>query len=213
MGLACEGILCRERRDAYKFLCQFLINNTIKGLPTKVLLVTDDGLFNKEMVKLSNNILRRYCFICDVVFVSSSPLLVRFPFFHPIPDFYAKIHDFYANTPCYLGFYTRYHIWCAVGEGFGLQGGGEYPVWLGGVCSLVHGVTWECSLTCQPDPQFRVQSWVLFLQGAGEPISSDHPWVGPHNIDCNASIYPLSYLKKGFFPFLFHDSTQLREHN
>ena len=25
---------------------------------------------------------------------------------------------------------------------------GGVPVWLGGVCSLVCGVTWECSLTC-----------------------------------------------------------------
>ena len=36
------------------------------------------------------------------------------------------IPDFYANIPCYLGFYARYRMWCAAGgEGGGALGGLE----------------------------------------------------------------------------------------
>ena len=40
---------------------------------------------------------------------------VSFPVSRPIPTFYADI-------PCYLGFYARYCAWCAVGGGGSLCG-------------------------------------------------------------------------------------------
>ena len=58
--------------------------------------------------------MRRYFFICYVVFVYVSPLSGSFPVSCPIPDFYAKIPAFYADILCYLRFYTRYHTWCVM---------------------------------------------------------------------------------------------------
>ena len=75
-----------------------------------------------------------------------------------IHDFYANIPDFYANILCGLVFFVLYRAWCAVGG---------VPVWLGGICSLVHVFTWACILTCQPDSQFRIPVRILLLQGTG----------------------------------------------
>ena len=58
--LACEGILCGEWRDAYNFLCQFLINHDPGQLPTEVLLVTGDGLFNKKTVNYFGFVIAKY---------------------------------------------------------------------------------------------------------------------------------------------------------
>ena len=121
-----------------------------------------------------------------------------------IHDFYANIPDFYANILCGLGFYVLYRAWCAVGG---------VPVWLGGICSLVHVFTWACILTCQPDSQVRIPVRIPFLQGTGGASSADHPWVGTHNGNFDDSVYPLPYFRKGLLPFFCHDSTQLREHD
>ena len=66
--------------------------------------------------------MRRYFFICYVVFVYVSPLSGSFPVSCPIPDFYAKIPAFYADILCYLRFYTRYHTWCVMVGGGSLCG-------------------------------------------------------------------------------------------
>ena len=68
--------------------------------------------------------------LCIYYFGQFTVLLVS----RPIPDFYAEIYDFYANIPCYIGFYSWYRAWYTVG------GGGGYHVWLVGDCRLVHGV-------------------------------------------------------------------------
>ena len=44
-----------------------------------------------------------YRFIRYVILVSASPHSGHVAVSGPIPAFYAKIPDFYANTPCYLG--------------------------------------------------------------------------------------------------------------
>ena len=52
---------------------------------------------------------RCYCFIIYIVVVSAYPILGRFLFSQsPVQSllFYAKIPDFYAKIPCYLGFYV-----------------------------------------------------------------------------------------------------------
>ena len=60
MCLACEGIVCGERHDVYKFLCQFLINNSPGQLPTEVILVAGGGFFNQEMVKCFGFFIAKY---------------------------------------------------------------------------------------------------------------------------------------------------------
>ena len=143
-----------------------------------------------------------YLLYCICICVPSFGMFTVFLVSRPIPDFYAEIPAFYADIPFYLGFYARYRAWCTRGV----------LVCLGGVCSLVHGVNRACSLTCYPDPWFWVPVRLPFPQGTGEPSSADHPWVGPRNGDCDASIYPPLYLRKRFLPFICHESTQLREH-
>ena len=81
-----------------------------------------------------------------------------------------------------------------------------------GLIFLVRVFNWACSLTCQPDPRFRIPVWILFPQGTGDPISADHSWLGPRNNDWTSTVYPPLYLQKGFFPFIWHDSTQLQEY-
>ena len=122
----------------------------------------------------------------------------------PVFTISCLIPDFYAKITCYLGVYVRYCAWWAMGAE-----GGESPVWLVGICSLVHGVNQACSLTCQTNSRFHIPAWIPFLQGTGEPSSADHLWVGPRNGDCDAYIYPPLYLQKGFFPFICHEYTQV----
>ena len=54
-------------------------------------------------------------------------------------------------------------------------GGRGVPVWIGGVCSLVRGVTWACSLICQTNSQLRIAALLPLPQGTGEPSSAEHP--------------------------------------
>ena len=100
------------------------------------------------------------CYLC--LCVSSFGAFPVFQFSRPISALYTKITS-------YLGFYARYCMWCVVG------GEGGYPVWLGGVYSLVRGVTWACSLTYQTDYRLRVPVRIPFPQGTGELSSADNP--------------------------------------
>ena len=101
-----------------------------------------------------------YSLCCPCICVSSFGAFPVFPGSRPIPDFYSKIHAFYANIMHYLGFHAQYCAWCTVG-------GRGVPMWLGGVCSLVRGATWACSLTCQPDTRIRIPALLLLPQRAG----------------------------------------------
>ena len=117
------------------------------------------------------NTLRRYFFysiFCLCLCVSSFRAFPVSRFSCPIPAFYADIPDFYANIPCYLGCYAQYCVWCTMG------GWGGFPMWLGGVYSLVCGVTLACSLTYHTDPRFQIPARILFPQGTGEPSYVDH---------------------------------------
>ena len=99
-----------------------------------------------------------YCFICYIVFVYASPLSERFPFSVQSLIF----------TP------ISRSTWGSMrGTARGAQGG--VPVWLGGICGLIHGVNQAGSLTCYPDPRFRIPVRFLFPQGNGDPRSADHP--------------------------------------
>ena len=142
-----------------------------------------------------------YSLYCLCLWGPSFRAFIVFPVSCPIPAFYAKVPAFYADIPCYLGFYTRYRAW-----------------YTGGSCvdrRRLQPLTW-----CYPDvqfnllalPRFQVPVWFLFLQGTGEPISADHPWLGLRNGDYNASVSPPLYLWNEFFPFICHDSNELREH-
>ena len=75
-----------------------------------------------------------------------------------------------------------------------VHSGGGSPGWLGGVHRLIHIFTWACSLTCQTNSRFQISVRLPLLQGTGEPISADHPWVGLCKGDCNSSFYPPPYL-------------------
>ena len=99
-------------------------------------------------------------------------------------------------------------VQCVVCSG----GGRGVPVWLGGVHRLVHGFTWACSLTCQPNLRLHIPSRTPLPQGTGQPSSADHPRVGPCNGDCDASVYSPPYLRKGLWSVICHDF-QLRDHN
>ena len=88
--------------------------------------------------------------------------------------------------------------------------GGVSPLWIGGVCVRVRGFTQACSLTCYPNPQFRIPFRLPFLQWPEELSSAYHPWVGPHNGNSYTSVYPPLYLQKGIFTFFWHELTQLR---
>ena len=149
----------------------------------------------------------QYWFILYVVFVSAYPLLGRFPFSRPIPDFYAKIPAFYANIPCYLGFYAWYRAWCAVRGArwrWGVGRRGEGPC-VARRC--LHPRTW-----CYPDVQFNLPSRFLIPGPSPAPVLAGDWWVVPWNGDCNAFVYPPPYLRKEFYLFLCHDSTQSRDH-
>ena len=137
---------------------------------------------------------------CRRLCVSSFGAFPVFPFSRSIPAFYTKIL-------CCLGLYAQYRSWCTVGGG--RWGGGSLGC-IGGILGLVRVFIRECSLTCQPDYQLCIPARLLFPQGTGEPSSAYHPLIGPRNGDCDLTIYPPSYLQKGFFPFLRHELTQLR---
>ena len=93
-------------------------------------------------------------------------------------------------------------------------GGGTGDLgWFGGVFGLVHVFIWACSLTWQPNSRFRIRFRLLFPQGAEEPSSAYHPWIGTRNGDFGLTVYPPLYLQKGFFPFLCHELTKLIEHD
>jgi hypothetical protein len=47
---ACEGIMCEERVDGYKFMCSFLIRNTPGHDSDKVHVFSGDGSFDQAMV-------------------------------------------------------------------------------------------------------------------------------------------------------------------
>ena len=95
----------------------------------------------------------------------------------------------------------------------GGAGRGGYIGWSGGTLGLVHVFKRACSLTWQPYFCLRIPAWILFPRGTGEPSSANKLWIGPHNGDCNSTVYSPPYLQKGFFPFLWHYLTQLQEYN
>ena len=111
-------------------------------------------LYSNLFIFTSHKILGLYCFtIYGVVF--ASPLSGRFPFFHPIPVFYAEI-------PCY-SFST-----CYTAHGARVGGG----VTMGGVEAfmasyLVRVFTQAFDLTRQPDSRFRIPVRLPFPQGTG----------------------------------------------
>ena len=151
--------------------------------------------------------MRRYCFILYFFFVSASPLSGSFPFsWFPVQSLLFTLKSL-LFTPI-----SRTTWGSTCGTACGARHRRGVPVWIGGVCSLIRCVTWACSLTWYPNPLFRFPVRFLFLQGTGNPSSADHLLVGPSNGDCDASVYPPLYLWKGCFPFLCHESTQLREH-
>ena len=94
------------------------------------------------------------------------------PYVHPPDVLFRSILTSRSNWVS--GFTSVYMLGTARGALWGGQGG-DSPVWLGGVCILVRGVTLACSLNCQPDPQFRIPARLPFQQGNGEPSSADHP--------------------------------------
>jgi hypothetical protein len=51
MCLGCEDIMCGERVDGYKFMCNFLIRNTPGRHPNEVHVFSGDGFFDQEMVR------------------------------------------------------------------------------------------------------------------------------------------------------------------
>ena len=97
---------------------------------------------------------------------------------------------------CYLGLYARY----CLRPGVVVVVGGSL-VWLGGFIGPVHVFRQAQILTYQLDSRFRIPVWILSPQGTGELSSADHPWIGPHNADCDLTIYPPPYLQEGSFPF------------
>ena len=131
----------------------------------------------------------RLYFLILYVVVSVSPLLGCFPFsqfpvqsliFTPISLLYMPI--FHATLV-----YT-----CSTARGARLEGGGVSG-WLGGILGIVHVYNRVCSLTCQPDSQFRIPSGILFPQGTGKPSSVDPLWIGPCNGDYDLTVYPPPY--------------------
>ncbi len=50
MCVGCEGIMCGERVDGYKFMCNFLIKNTPGRHPEEVHVFWGDGFFDQGMV-------------------------------------------------------------------------------------------------------------------------------------------------------------------
>jgi hypothetical protein len=51
MCLGCEGIMCGERFDGYKFMCNFPIRNTPGHHPVEVHVFSGDGFFDQVMVR------------------------------------------------------------------------------------------------------------------------------------------------------------------
>ena len=149
----------QDWKKTYLFLVTDCSDGYLASRPASLNLITYVTMYNKNATV--------YLLCCLCLCIPSFGVFPVFPVSRPIPALYAKISVFFANIPCCLGFYTWYSAWCT-------QGGGVH-VWLGGVCSLVRGVTRACSLTCQPDPQFGVPVRLPFPQGAGEPSSADHP--------------------------------------
>ena len=169
---------------------------------------TNKIYINEERPGLKRCFFQRLLFFsCCRLCISSFGSFPISPVSHPIPDFYAKISALYADIPCYLGFYVRYRARCATGMGWGYLG------WSGGILGLVRVFNQAWILTWQPDSWCRIPVQIPFPQGTGDLSSADHSWIGPCNVDFNLIVYPPPYLRKGFFPFLCHDSTQLREYN
>ena len=128
----------------------------------------------------------------------------------PIPVFYAKILAFYAGILCYLGFYARYSAWCVCGEGG----------WGGGVPFVARRRLQPC-MWCYLGVQFNllarssiigprpapVPTWDWGAELRGSSVIS----TSQRRLRCIC--LPTPYLRKGFFPFICHESTQPREHN
>ena len=147
-----------------------------------------------------------YLLCCICLCVSPFRAFPVFLVFCPITDFYAKIPTFYANIPCYLVFYMWYCAWCAVG------GGG------GGPCvarSHIQPCKWW-----YPGVQFILPSRSSIMGPSLAPVPAGDWGAELHRSSVSRTLQrrlgcvrlPTPVLSKGFFPFLYHDSTQLREH-
>ena len=100
---------------------------------------------------------------------------------------------------------------CGTARGARLGGGGGSLGWRGGVLGLIRVLNRAWILTWQPDSRLRIPSWLPFQQWTGETSSADDSWIGPRNGDCDLAVYPPPYLRKGFFPFICHESNKLWE--
>ena len=132
------------------------------------------------------------------MFLLSLRLLVRgasrFPGFPPIPFVFMPNSLLFTQKSCSTLVSTRIIV-----HGAHWRGGSLW--WLVGVLGLVPVFSRVYSLTCQHDSGFRIPARLSFQQGTGDPSSADHLWIGPHNGDCDSTVYPPLYLQKWFFPF------------
>ena len=160
----------------------------------------------------NNCFVRHYCFILHVV-ISVSPLSGRFLF----PWFPVRSLHFipkpllYMSKSCSTLVFTCGTARSARLGGLG-WGGGGYLGWCGGVLGLIRVFNRAYSLTCQPNSKFWISAWLPFPQGTGKPSSTDHLWIEPRNGNCDLTVYPPLYLRKGFYTFLCHESAQWREY-
>ena len=141
--------------------------------------------------------MRRYCFIRYIFFVYASPLLGRFPFYRfPIQYLlFTPNPCFYANIPCYLGFYSRYRAWC--------NGGRERGV------PCVDRRRLQPLQWCYPVVQFNLPSRSPILDPSPAPVpvgdweaelrGSSVSRTSQQRLQC--AHFPIPVLAKGFLPF------------
>ena len=100
-----------------------------------------------------------YSLCCLCLCASSFGALPVFPVFCPISSFYAKIL-------CYIGFYARYRLWCAVwgrGEGRGVTCVAR---------SCLQPLTW-----CYPGLQFNLSYQFPIPGPSPAPVPAGDWWV------------------------------------
>ena len=96
---------------------------------------------------------------------------------------------------------------CVNGDGVGLHG------WRGGIIDFVREVKLTRNLTCQSDPWLQISVRIPIPQVTEGSRSADHTWVRYCNRNFNSTIYPPSYVQKGFVHFCCHGLPQLREYD
>ena len=78
--VGCEGIMCAERFEAYKFMTAFLVKNTPRRPIESVNVVAGDGFFNQEMVN-------------DLGFTNANFMTDQFDLFDSVlPDRFGKYY-------------------------------------------------------------------------------------------------------------------------